>query len=54
PNNNPRGTTVNLLAPIVFNITNHNAGQVILSGSGLSVTQPLFENQPQKTEGEPV
>ena len=30
PNNNPRGTTVNLLAPIVFNITNNCAGQVIL------------------------
>ena len=54
PNNNPRGTTVNLLAPIVFNIKNNTAGQVILSGSGLSVEQPLFENQPQQPEGEPV
>lgn len=54
PNNNPRGTTVNLLAPIVLNIKNNTAGQVILSGSGLSVEQPLFENQPQPAEEEPV
>jgi len=54
PNNNPRGTTVNLLAPIVLNIKNNIAGQVILSGSGFSVEQPLFENQPQQPEGEPV
>ena len=54
PNNNPRATTVNLLAPIVLNIKNNKAGQVILSGSGFSVECPLFENQPQKSEGEPV
>lgn len=54
PNNNPRGTTVNLLAPIIFNVTNHDAGQVVLSGSGLDVTKPLFENQAPKKEGEPV
>ncbi len=54
PNNNPRGTTVNLLAPIVFNIKNNTAGQVIISGSGFSVAQPLFENQPQQDEGEPA
>lgn len=54
PNNNPRGTTVNLLAPIVFNIKNNQAGQVIISGSGLSVEYPLFENQPQPKEEETV
>lgn len=59
PNNNPRGTTVNLLAPVIFNIKNNNAGQVILSGSGLDVTYPLFQNQPAKDdentkEGEPT
>ena len=59
PNNNPRGTTVNLLAPVIFNINNNKAGQVILSGSGLDVTYPLFQNQAPKkeeetVEGEPV
>ena len=54
PNNNPRATTVNLLAPIVFNIKNNTAGQVILSGSGFAVEYPLFENQPQPKEEEPV
>lgn len=52
PNNNPRGTTVNLLAPIVFNVNNNKAGQVILSGSGLDVTYPLFQNQPTKNDDE--
>ncbi len=52
PNNNPRGTTVNLLAPIVFNVNNNKAGQVILSGSGLDVTYPLFQNQPVKNDDE--
>lgn len=54
PNNNPRGTTVNLLAPIVFNVKNNTAGQVILSGSGLDVTYPLFQNQTPQKEGETV
>jgi len=54
PNNNPRGTTVNLLAPLVFNIKNNVAGQVILSGSGFDVTYPLFQNEAPKKEVEPV
>ena len=48
PNNKPRETTVNLLAPLVFNVTNNKAGQVILSGSGFDVTYPLFQNDNEK------
>lgn len=52
PNNKPRETTVNLLAPLVFNINNNKAGQVILSGSGFDVTYPLFQNQTSTTDDE--
>ena len=52
PNNNPRLTTVNLLAPIVFNVTNHKAGQVILTGTGFDVTHPLFNDTPALEGGE--
>ena len=43
PQNNPQGTTLNLLAPIIFNIENQLAGQVILSGSGYDISFPLFK-----------
>jgi len=43
PHENPHGTTVNLLAPIIFNLDNMKAGQVILTGSGYDVSFPLFK-----------
>lgn len=43
PQDNPQGTTINLLAPIIFNIEEHLAGQVILSGSGYDISFPLFK-----------
>ena len=43
PQDNPQGTTINLLAPIVFNVDNSLAGQVILSGSGYDISFPLFK-----------
>lgn len=53
PSSNPRATTVNLLAPIIFNVNNHKAGQVILSGTGFDVTYPLFKDAPAtKKDGE--
>mgnify|MGYP002766226495 FL=1 len=52
PSDNPRKTTVNLLAPIVFNITNNKAGQVVLSGTGFDVTYPLFKDEEPKKDGE--
>ena len=44
PQNNPQGTTINLLAPIIFNLDESLAGQVILSGSGYDISFPLFKN----------
>ena len=43
PQNNPQGTTINLLAPIIFNLDESLAGQVILSGSGYDISFPLFK-----------
>lgn len=43
PQDNPQGTTLNLLAPLVFNLDNKIAGQVILSGSGYDISFPLFK-----------
>ena len=44
PQDNPQGTTINLLSPIVFNLDKNIAGQVILSGSGYDISFPLFKN----------
>ncbi len=43
PQEDPQGTTINLLAPIIFNLNEHIAGQVILSGSGYDISFPLFK-----------
>ena len=43
PQDNPQGTTINLLAPIVFNLEEQLAGQIILSGSGYDISFPLFK-----------
>ena len=43
PQDNPQGTTINLLAPIIFNLDEKLAGQVILSGSGYDISFPLFK-----------
>lgn len=44
PQDNPQGTTINLLAPLIFNLEEQLAGQVILSGSGYDISFPLFKN----------
>lgn len=43
PQDNPQGTTLNLLAPLIFNLESQKAGQVILSGSGYDISFPLFK-----------
>jgi len=43
PQDNPQGATLNLLAPLIFNIGNQLAGQVILTGSGYDISFPLFK-----------
>lgn len=45
PQDNPQGTTINLLAPIIFNIDTQLAGQVVLSGSGYDISYPMFKNK---------
>lgn len=45
PQINPRGATINLLAPIVINTTNNKAMQVILKDGKYKVRHPLFESQ---------
>lgn len=44
PQDDPRGTTINLLAPLIFNLDNQTAGQVVLSGSGYDISYPMFKN----------
>ena len=44
PQDNPHGTTINLLAPLIFNLDNQLAGQVVLSGSGYDISFPMFKN----------
>lgn len=51
PHNNPSKATINLLAPIIFNVKNHKAGQVILSGTDFQVNKPIFEDK-KKEAGE--
>lgn len=43
PQDNPRCTTINLLAPLIFNLDNQTAGQVVLSGSGYDISHPMFK-----------
>lgn len=43
PQDNPKGTTINLLAPLVFNVDNNKAGQIVLSGSGYDISFPMFK-----------
>ena len=44
PQDNPKGTTINLLAPLIFNLDNQIAGQIVLSGSGYDISYPMFKN----------
>ena len=43
PQDNPQSTTINLLAPLIFNLDESLAAQVILSGSGYDISFPLFK-----------
>ena len=43
PQDDPEATTINLLAPLLFNVKNGLAGQIILSGSGYEISYPMFK-----------
>lgn len=45
PHENPRASTINLLAPLIFNINNKKGAQVILNGTKFLVDHPLFEKE---------
>ena len=44
PQDNPKATTINLLAPLIFNVDTQKAGQIVLSGSGYDISYPMFKN----------
>jgi len=50
PHGDPRKTTINLLAPIIMNMKNKYAGQVILSDTNLSVSHPLFNDDKEEAK----
>ncbi len=45
PQDDPKGTTINLLAPLIFNLDTLMAGQIVLSGSGYDISYPMFKHQ---------
>lgn len=45
PHENPRRSTINMLAPIIFNINNKKGTQIILSGSPFKIDYPLFQEE---------
>lgn len=45
PHENPRASTINLLAPLIFNVKNRTGAQVVLSGTNFKIDYPLFEKE---------
>lgn len=45
PRENPKDSTINLLAPLIFNVKNRKGSQVLLSGSDFKVDYPLFAKE---------
>lgn len=45
PHENPRASTINMLAPLIFNVNSRKGAQVILSGTNFKVDFPLFEKE---------
>lgn len=48
PHENPRASTINLIAPLIFNIKTKKAAQVILVGTNFTVNTPLFDDKKEK------
>ena len=44
PQDDPKGTRINLLAPLIFNVQNQKEGQIVLSCSGYDISYPMFKN----------
>lgn len=45
PHENPKASTINLLAPLVFNIKTRKGAQIILTNPNFKIDQPLFEKE---------
>ena len=45
PSTNPQGATINMLAPIVVNLSNRKAMQIILKNTNFEVRHKLFEQE---------
>lgn len=45
PHENPKAATINLVAPLIFNMTNRKGGQVILNDPKLKVNHPLLQKE---------
>lgn len=43
PHENPRAATINMLAPLIFNVNTKKGSQVILAGTDFKVNHPLFK-----------
>lgn len=48
PSSNPEGATINMLAPIVINLVNKKAMQIILKNTEFEVRHKLFEQDKTK------
>ena len=47
PASNPQGATINMLAPIVVNLANKKAMQIVLKNTNFEVRHKLFEQENQ-------
>lgn len=45
PHDNPKAATINLAAPLIFNLNNHKAGQVVLNDPKFKIDHPLFKKE---------
>lgn len=50
PHENPRASTINLLAPLIFNVNTKKGSQVILNNTKFKVNQPLFGNMEEEVK----
>ena len=48
PQSNPQGATINMLAPIVINIVNKKAMQLVLKNTEFEVRYKLFNNETEE------
>lgn len=45
PHENPKAATINLLAPLVFNVHTRKGAQIVLANPDFKIDHPLFEKE---------